>query len=62
MKLVTAVEDIEAGSERRTLARRRRHHLIRNNGEKGRIHPEGRNTGIICHLHHRLHRAKKGRI
>ena len=59
MKLATAGEDIEAGSERRTLARRRRHTLVKKGDKMGRIHLEGRITKIICHLHRRLHHAKR---
>ena len=59
VKLVTAGEDIEAGSERRTLARKRRHHPVRRDDVRGKIHLEGRVTEIICHLHRRLHRAKR---
>ena len=54
-----AEEEIEAGRERRTLARRRRHHLVRSDDEMGRIHLGGRKAGITCHLHRHLHRAKR---
>ena len=59
VKPTTIMTDIEAGSKRRTLTRRKWHHLVKNDGGKERICLEGGATEIICHLHHRLHRAKR---
>ena len=59
MRLAIAGQDTEAGSERRTLTRRRWHHPVRNDGGTGRIHPGRRKAGVICRLHRHLHRAKR---
>ena len=58
-KMTMTGKDIEVGRERRTLVRRRWHHLVRSDGEIGRIHLGRRKTGITCHLHRHLHRAKR---
>ena len=52
-------KDIGAESEKRTLARKRRRNPVRSDDVKGKINPEGRITEVICHLHRRLHRAKR---
>ena len=59
VRLVEAGKSIGAGSERRTLARKSRHHPVRSDDVRGKTNPEGRTTEIICHLHLRLHRAKR---
>ena len=59
VKLATITTDIESRNKRRTLTRRRRHHLVKNDIGKERIRLEGGATEIICHLHRRLHHAKR---
>ena len=51
--------DIGAETEGKTLARKRRHHPVRSDDVREKTNPEGRITGITCHLHRRLHRAKR---
>ena len=58
-KPATIMMDIKAENKRRTLARRRRHHLVMNDDGKERTRLEGGETKIIYHLHCRLHRAKR---
>ena len=50
---------IGAGNTRKTLARKRRHHLVKSDAGKERICLEGGAIEIIYHHHRRLHRAKR---
>ena len=51
--------DIGAGNKRRTLARKRQHHLVKNDAGKERIRLEREATEIISHHDRRLHRATR---